>query len=698
MNSFRSPHRFSRHMATWRKTGVVLLTAILLLVIIGAPSQARPRATITVDGVNCKLADAIYAANNDTAFHGCSAGSGADTLDIVADLSLTSYDDSPPGVESDITIEGNNHIIARENTTDLFSVLKVYSNGKLTLKNATIRGGDTGVYCRSGEMTVQNSTITNNASENGSGGGIYGEDCTITIEDSTISDNTANKYYGGGIFLTDSSDLTVRNCDITGNTAGYSGGGIRAEESSTVTIEDSAISGNSVGDGNGGGIAAEYSNVSITLKNTAVTDNEAIDNWGGGIYCYNYCTLTIQDNSTISDNTARDGGGVYAEYASTVGVTNSTISGNTVSNDGGGVYVYNSSSLTVDNSAITGNTSSGWGGGGIRASLSSPVTMRNSTLSGNTASRKGGGIYSNDNGTDVILENCTISNNSADSSYGGGVHCYSSSAVTVKNSIIADQADGYDCYNDGGSITSDGYNLESGTSCGFTATDDLQNTDPKLNALSGGVMVPQSNSPAIDGGNPAEPGSGGDACLGSDQRGNARDDLRCDMGAVEVQLSDTDTVVKDVSGAETYTFGPTLVKIAVTDQGALSRLQVTHHDGDHPNATRMNGQWWEIAATGDGFSTNLDLPHSVSPDTNASVCKYVSGSTWDCARDGSTADRVWRNGVTAFSDWSVGDHVGPNSIILRRQAARRAPDWTPILWASLLAMLAAIAGVWRYVR
>ncbi len=44
----------------------------------------------------------------------------------------------------------------------------------------------------------------------------------------------------------------------------------------------------------------------------------------------------------------------------------------------------------------------------------------------------------------------------------------------MQDSIIALQTAGVDCAGDG-TITSQGYNIESGTSCGFTGTDDQQN-------------------------------------------------------------------------------------------------------------------------------------------------------------------------------------------------------------------------------
>ena len=76
-------HRSPRSVKPWHR---LFQAVIILLLSIGAgmasPAQA---ATITVDGTTCTLADAITAANNDTATGGCSAGSGVDTLTLTAD-------------------------------------------------------------------------------------------------------------------------------------------------------------------------------------------------------------------------------------------------------------------------------------------------------------------------------------------------------------------------------------------------------------------------------------------------------------------------------------------------------------------------------------------------------------------------------------------------------------------------------------
>lgn len=59
-------------------------------------------ADITVDA-DCSLADAITAANTDTAANGCPAGDGADTITLSGDVALEA---ALPHITSDITVEG----------------------------------------------------------------------------------------------------------------------------------------------------------------------------------------------------------------------------------------------------------------------------------------------------------------------------------------------------------------------------------------------------------------------------------------------------------------------------------------------------------------------------------------------------------------------------------------------------------------
>ena len=178
------------------------------------------------------------------------------------------------------------------------------------------------------------------------------------------------------------------------------------------------------------------------------------------------------------------------------------------------------------------------------------LILTNSTISGNlqtdNGSTLGGGGIAN-SGTATVT-NSTITNNSsvAPGSLPSGISTFGAGTVTIEGSIVANQQVGIDCDTfDGASITSDGGNIESGTSCGFMSADDLQDTDPLLGPLAnnGGktdthILLP--GSLAID---------NADACdLMDDQRDEPREVNDCDSGSVEVQNA-TLTITKDTDPA-----------------------------------------------------------------------------------------------------------------------------------------------------
>jgi hypothetical protein len=142
--------------------------------------------------------------------------------------------------------------------------------------------------------------------------------------------------------------------------------------------------------------------------------------------------------------------------------------------------------------------------------------------------------------------------------------------VNVKNTIIAGNTAGTapDCSAPLGlAINSQGYNLiGDATNCtGVGAgTHDITGVDAHLDVLApnGNADGPTQThallggSPAIDGGNPATPGSGGDACLAVDQRGIARDepgDSLCDIGAYEAVPRPTTTTTTTTTSSTTTT-------------------------------------------------------------------------------------------------------------------------------------------------
>ncbi len=315
-----------------------------------------------------------------------------------------------------------------------------------------------------------------------------------------------------------------------------------------MTIDNCHVSGNfSDGGAGGGGIYNGYK----TGGTLTIVDSVVNDNWsgftsstpvgdGGGIRTFG--TLTVI-RSTIKNNRAYfNGGGI--DGSGTITIIDSTISGNRSGSDtfefsgfGGGIYKNGGGPLTITNSTISDNTASGKGsgiGGGIVSGGSSAtLEITNSTVSGNFANQDGGGILSD---APLAITNSTISGNWAGNS-GGGIINYA--ALEIGNTLLKAGTSGTNIFNNGGTVTSLGYNLSSDNGGGFlTAVGDQINTDPMLGPLqdNGGPTLTHVlliGSPAINAGDPnfTPPPL-------YDQRGPGYDRVfngRLDIGALELQ-------------------------------------------------------------------------------------------------------------------------------------------------------------------
>ncbi|MEJ2559682.1 MAG: CSLREA domain-containing protein [Anaerolineae bacterium] len=278
-----------------------------------------------------------------------------------------------------------------------------------------------------------------------------------------------------------------------------------------------------------------FSGITIQNGNTGGGVN------GGGLL--NDGTLTMT-TSIISNNVAAHGAGIL--NVGTITLISTTVSHNIAFDDGGGIR--NNNALTVINSTIGHNTAASGLGGGIENH--GTLTLANSTISGNMAGGSGGGIYNGyafGQGSMASLNNVTLTDNAADTDdnslgAGGGIYNVSLSTFNIMNTILAGNL-GPDASPDcSGTLNSQGYNLiQSATGCILSGdtTGNVIGATPSLGALqdNGGLTLTHAllrDSPAVDAGNPAMPGSGGNACEATDQRGFARhQSTPCGMGAYE---------------------------------------------------------------------------------------------------------------------------------------------------------------------
>lgn len=232
----------------------------------------------------------------------------------------------------------------------------------------------------------------------------------------------------------------------------------------------------------------------LTLLRVALIANSSVPGAGGsgiGGALASEGDLTVVD-STIADNAALGvGGGVTLGGNATL--TNVTLSGNRTEADfGGGLYIFSDARATLNNVTIAGNTAAEKGGGAFiesSAFVGVPPKVINSILAANIAAAD---------------PDCSGAINSAFNLIGNNQGCTGPSAAN-------------------GDILGVPGNPRNPVLAPLDENGGPTRTRPLL-----------PGSPAIDAGNPAAPGSGGDACAATDQRGADRPGgARCDMGAFE---------------------------------------------------------------------------------------------------------------------------------------------------------------------
>jgi len=242
---------------------------------------------------------------------------------------------------------------------------------------------------------------------------------------------------------------------------------------------------------NGGGISNEGT---LTLERVIVAKNKSADD-GGGV-SNEFGTLVMTDVH-LTGNKAKDDAGGLEQDGGDVTLTRVTLSKNKAKDEAGGIEVEDGT-LTGTNVTISQNKART--GGGINAEQSGVVVLTNATFYKNKAKALSGAIQNEENGATVSLTNVIL-----DSDKKGACE---------------------------GLIGSGGGNLETGSTCQFGAGDQSGVDKAGLEKLAdnGGVTPTHAlapGSPAVDMGTQT-------GCPADDQRGMARDDGACDVGAFEL--------------------------------------------------------------------------------------------------------------------------------------------------------------------
>ncbi len=526
---------------------------------------------------------------------------------------------------------------------------------------------------------------------------------------------------GSGIYNT--GTLTVLGCNISDNAASYGGAAINNAQG-VLTVRDSVFSNN---EGAFGGAILLFHGT-LVIENSTFAGNSA-PNGGGAIYYYQHYYNTAGSvtvlTSTFSGNSSWYGGGIQVRNANLV-VQHSVFATNTAQYTGGGIYfdpheggTSYPRQMTVDNSTFVGNTGgtvydgsmSAVGGGGIH-NFTGMLTVRNSTFSGNSSPEFNGGAIVTW-GTLTLLNSTLIGNSTGDVNRAGGIANYGT--FHIKNTLIAGSFPGPDCTS--GPPTTNINNLIEDGSCSGNGVNFISG-DPRVKPLAdnGGLRVGAGQattlqthallpaSPAIDAADPA-------TCLPTDGRGEARDDLRCDIGAFEVQYADSDTVSKTFSDTVTHSFGPTWVSVtlALTDTGALTVTKHLACPGGTCDPGELPATWHITSALSDGLPITVSFCYTpelsgVADAASLRAFRWHTGTTgvltWTLpiSTGLTVADGcVTLTGIEAFSAWTLKDvSTGaetPTAISLRSFAARGG------IWlAGLLLVVGALYGLGREPR
>ena len=474
-----------------------------------------------------------------------------------------------------------------------------------TGNSLTGAGGEAGgaLYSQFTNLTVRNSTFTNNTARTSCAGVIAANQGSLTIVNSTFSNNESdvdNDGVGGGGGVCSFDTATVLdNITVTGNKGG-SAGGVWIQGVRDVVLKNSQVTNNLAKQGGGGGIVIQKDGATMTIMNTVISGNTAATGLGAG-------------------------GGIYNVFAGQTNIISSTISGNVSSGgenrDSGGGGIKTQSPMTITNSTISGNQTAAYGGG-INVDTNYSLHIVNSTISGNSATVGGGGIWAKDRSdfpATRSIANSTLVNNS--SAGGGGIVRVGSTdngVFNLRNSIFANNTGSATGNDLKGFFDSQGYNLikdPTANTLNGSITGNITGVDPQLAPLANNGGPTQTHallagSPAINVGNNV---------LAVDQNGNLN------------PFDQRSNCYKRFVGGT--------VDIGAFEFGANSRCNPSRYDFDGDGRDDISvfrpssGVWYfqqpSVGFTGVAFGQNGDkiVPADYDGDGKTDVAVFRNG-TW----------------------------------------------------------------------
>ncbi len=546
-----------------------------------------------------------------------------------------------------------------------------------------------------GTYTLSGALFVNDANTNIS---FVGTDPATTIIQADTLSNTA----AFGVFTIGGPGVTVNISGVTirhGNRASgaQGGGGLEIASGNVVNLDNVIVTDNRAAFG--GGI---YNASTLNITNSVIQNNQSTDNGGGGDGAgggiYNGAATLVISNTTIANNTAVFGGGAIRNFTGgTLSLTNTIVESNATDTVGGGIH--SNGDLTILSSSLISNTAI-LNGGAVNNEAAGNVLITNVTFSENTvrtAFTSAGGAINNDN--TVTIDFSTFYQNSSAFSGDTFANASASGTITVSHSLIqaSPSGSGNTC-NFTGNIVGTNNLSTNETGCGGGLDSAGAPTGIMALANNGGATPTHAlgaSSNAID-------AAIGCPASGTDQRGEARDDLACDIGAFELVFTDLNTVSRSTGNIPAElpgSFGPTLVNITAVnggDPGTVTITKTAQPPGGSLDEDEMPVTW-DISATGGTYDVDISfcytneefLNRGINVTTSNLVAYRWNGSIWEPQGGTHTGNCVIVSGVTAFSDWTIAANT-PTAVTLSSTTAASNPTSLPWLVISLLALLTAV--------
>ncbi len=298
------------------------------------------------------------------------------------ELTRSEHGNGLPVIKESVVLKGHDTKIVRAATAEYFRILNVGRGGHLTLKDVTVKGGQTAGNLVPQPMAVPGIGAATRAVR-------ASATATVAAPAAESTNGPLGTADGAGILVQRGGTADLEHSRIVQNQAGGNGGGIA--NYGTTNLRTSTVERNSA-NGFGGGIF----NAGILRVEESKIEHNSAGLFGGGIangslpngFTGTGGTVWVW-KSSIDHNRARIGGGLYDNHGTTT-LTQSQVNGNTGVEDVGGIFVEDAGNLQLERVLVAGNFTDGLAGGiGVEQAT---AVIEHSLIKENESRQSGGGL------------------------------------------------------------------------------------------------------------------------------------------------------------------------------------------------------------------------------------------------------------------------------------------------------------------